>query len=451
MANLFLEIPDSFWGLFRSRNRQVYIDALLQINEEYQYSNYYLSREICIQTLSDYFAKTRVVMVQDELEDELDMLEPLSTRILNWLLKAGWLRKVDDYLNMTVNIVIPDYAAVFVDAFTHLAGEDEDATQVYIQNVYAILFAFKNDPRCNISLLKTALINTRKLNKTLQDMLHNMDRFFASLLEQKNYGDLLREHLDGYVEEIVRKKYHILKTSDNFYLYKTDIKTWIRSMREDEQWQKRMAEGMAPSMILQKLDQLERGFDDIEHRITNIDREHSRYVKATVTRLGYLLNQEDDMKGLVIQLLNRLSANNGDEDMIQAVGSRMNLSQTGLLSEEALYKQRRPRTDFAKQLPDEKELPELSEEEILNYNKVKNRYSRREIEDFIQDHMENGTMKVDQNTVSSDEDFEKLILAYDYSTRTKSRYKAVESDAKPIKNGPYTYPEFQFVRRNTRE
>lgn len=77
------------------------------------------------------------------------------------------------------------------------------------------------------------------------------------------------------------------------------------------------------------------------------------------------------MKGLVIQLLNRLSANNGDEDMIQAVGSRMNLSQTGLLSEEALYKQRRPRTDFAKQLPDEKELPELSEEEILNYNKVK--------------------------------------------------------------------------------
>ena len=25
------------------------------------------------------------------------------------------------------------------------------------------------------------------------------------------YGDLLREHLDGYVEEIVQKKYHILK------------------------------------------------------------------------------------------------------------------------------------------------------------------------------------------------------------------------------------------------
>ena len=424
---------------------------LLKINEEYEYSNYFLSREMCIQLLSSYFAQKRYVIWQDELEEEEDQLEPPATRVLNWLLKTGWLRKVDDYSTMTVNIVIPDYAAVMIEAFHRLSNEQEDETQIYIQNVYAILFSLKNDSRAGIGLLDTAIINTRKLNKSLQDLLHNMDTFFGSLLEQKDYSQLLKDHLEGYVQEVVNKKYHILKTSDNFYLYKTDIKTWIRSMREDEQWQKRMAEGMAPSMILQKLDQLERGFDDIEHRITNIDREHSRYVKATVTRLGYLLNQEDDMKGLVIQLLNRLSANNGDEDMIQAVGSRMNLSQTGLLSEEALYKQRRPRTDFAKQLPDEKELPELSEEEILNYNKVKNRYSRREIEDFIQDHMENGTMKVDQNTVSSDEDFEKLILAYDYSTRTKSRYKAVESDAKPIKNGPYTYPEFQFVRRNTRE
>lgn len=137
--------------------------------------------------------------------------------------------------------------------------------------------------------------------------------------------------------------------------------------------------------------------------------------------------------------------------MIQAVGNRMNLSQTSLLSEEALYKRRRPRTDFAKQLPDEKALPELSEEEILNYNKVKNRYSRKEIEDFIQGHMKEGSMEVDETTVGSDEDFEKLILAYDYSTRTKSRYLAMEEEEDPVKKGPYTYPKLQFVRRNTHE
>ena len=451
-----MEIPDSFWGLFRSKNRQVYIDALLQINEEYQYSNYFLSREICIQTLSDYFAKTRVVMVQDELEDELDMLEPLATRILNWLLKSGWLRKVDDYLNMSVNIVIPDYAAVFVSAFAHLAGEDEDDTQVYIQNIYAILFAFKNDPRCNISLLKTALVNTRRLNKTLQDMLHNMDQFFASLLEQKSYGDLLQEHLDGYVEEIVRKKYHILKTSDNFYLYKTDIKHWLMQMRQDVSWldivcvRNKQLRGLdlTPEDIIGQLDLIDRGFDDIEHRISNMDKEHSRYVRATVTRLNYLLNQEDNTKGLIIRLLNRLADDGEQENMLTETGKRMNLSQMNILSEASLYKRRKVKADFSKNLEPDEEDKELTTEEILNLNRVKNRYSRSDIENFITQRAVSGKMEADADTVSCDEEFEKLILAYDYSTRQKSRYLVEEEEAEMIDNGRYRYPKLVFVRRN---
>ena len=50
------EIPERFWSLFRSVNRATYIEALLKINEEYEYSNYFLSREMCIQLLSSYFA-----------------------------------------------------------------------------------------------------------------------------------------------------------------------------------------------------------------------------------------------------------------------------------------------------------------------------------------------------------------------------------------------------------
>ena len=44
-------------------------------------------------------------------------------------------------------------------------------------------------------MLKTALVNTRKLNKALQDMLHNMDKFFDRLLAKQSYGELLEEHL----------------------------------------------------------------------------------------------------------------------------------------------------------------------------------------------------------------------------------------------------------------
>ena len=77
------------------------------------------------------------------------------------------------------NIVIPDYAAVMIDAFEKLNSEDASETDIYIQNVYATLYAFRNDPRASIGLLRTALVNTRRLNKALQDMLHNMNKFFC--------------------------------------------------------------------------------------------------------------------------------------------------------------------------------------------------------------------------------------------------------------------------------
>ncbi len=461
MANLFPEIPDLFWGLFRSKNRPVYIEALLQINEEYQYSNYFLSREICIQTLSDHFAKEKITLEQDETEDDFDLLEPLSTRILNWLLRTGWLRKVDDYDTMGVNIVIPDYAAVFVDAFAHLAGEDEDETQVYIQNIYAILFAFMKDPRANISLLKTALINTRRLNKTLQDMLHNMDKFFAGLLEQKFYGDLLREHLEGYVEEIVRKKYHILKTSDNFYLYKTDIKQWLRQMRQDTAWLRQVCQKnkalrgleIREEGLVEQLDLIDRGFDDIEHRIINMDKEHTKYIRATVTRLNYLLNKDDNVRGMVIQVLNHL-AEAGEEQRAQDIartGAAMNLSQLTVISDKSLYKRRRPKQDFTEELPEEEASPELSREDILKLNRVRNRYSRRQIEDFVREHMQDGRMEVTEETVENDEDFEKLVLAYDFSTRKDSFYQVKDPEPEEIDNGRYRYPRLTFEKKTLRK
>ena len=448
---LMNEIPDRFWGLFRSINRSTYIEALLRINEEYEYSNYFLSREVCLKVLEDYFDEKRLVIWQDELEEESDELEPPASRVLNWLLRAGWLRKVDDYASMTVNIVIPDYAAVMTEAFFKLHNDEEDETQIYIQNIYAILFSLKNDPRAGIGLLNTAYINTKKLNKSLQDMLFNMDQFFSSLLEQKAYGDLLKEHLEGYVEEIVKKKYHILKTSDNFYLYKNDIKRWIGGLRENVDWMeeisRRSGQKVTAADVAEKLDLIERGFDDIEHRISNMDKEHSRYIRATVTRLNYLLNQEDNMKGLVIRLLNHLSMAEEPDEAIEKAGMCMNLSHQAILSERSIYKKRKSKTEFKETLKADEEPKELTTEEILNLNRLKNRYSKKEIESFIDSHLEQGRMEVTEDTVRTSEEFEKLILAYDYSTRRKSLYEVENMEPELIDNGRYRYPKLVFVRR----
>lgn len=451
---LLLEIPDSFWSLFRSVNREIYIDALLCINKEYEYSNYFLTREVCLQVLSDMNARRKIRLEREETETDFDLLETTSSRILNWLVKTGWLKRIEDFTTMTTNIVIPDYAAVMIGAFERLTSEEMEETEIYIQNVYATLYSFRNDPRVNLNMLRTALVNTRRLNKALQDMLHNMDKFFERLLEKENYGDLLREHLDGYVEEVVRKKYHILKTSDNFYIYKNDIKRCLQEMREDEEWIERVRErseaaGDSGDDVLDLLDLIERGFDDIEHRIANMDKEHSKYVRATVTRLNYLLSGETDTKGLIVQLLNRIAAGGQGErdEMLRTAAGKMNLSHLEILSEKSLYKRRRPKADFISRMEQEEETADLDREEVLKMNRVQMRYSRAQIEEFIEAHMSDDVMDTARLGDMSEEDFEKLILAYDYSVRRNSRFTAVEEDGEMVQNGRYRYPHLKFIQR----
>ena len=434
------EIPAEFWSLFRSGNRDVYIEALLAINDEYQYNNYFLSKEACAQILTEMCREASWNFEREEDETEEEEKSALPGRILSWLLRHKWLRRVEDYTTMTVNIVIPDYAAIMIDAFDRLVNEQMEETQIYIQNVYATLFSYKNDRRKSLSMLKTALVNTKKLNKALQDMLHNMDTFFERLLEQKDYKNLLKEHLDGYVETAVQQKYHILKTSDNFYIYKTDIKRCLRELREDPD--------MTPEQegeMLELVDQIERGFDDIEHRIANMDREHSKYIRATVSRLNYLLSDETERHGLLVQLLNHLGADQEPEEQLEKitqVAERMQLTGISVLNEQPLYRQRRKKR-FEDDLTVEEKPKELSREEILEMNQIRHRFTRKEIEDFIGAHMEDGVLETDHISLKNDEDFEKLILAYDLSVRRKSPYRVVVQEEQ-LEDGGYRYPKMAF-------
>ena len=470
----YYEIPASFWSLFRSVNRDVYIEALLAVNDEYQYNNYFLSREACLQVLSDLCAQTGHGLKREEEETDEEAQETAPRRILNRLLRFGWLRRVEDYAAMTANIVIPDYASVMIEAFERLASEPEEDTQIYIQNVYATLFSFKNDARMNLSMLRTALVNTRKLNRALQDMLHNMDRFFGRLLEKRNYGELLREHLKGYVEEVVERKYHILKTSDNFYIYKTDIRRWLQEMREDTAWVERVRKKQrtrsAPEPggtenplfwtrraareedVLDLIDQIERGFEMIERRIASLDREHSKYIRATLSRLNYLLSGESDRHGLLIQLLNRLGEPEEEAEMerrLRLTAEKMNLASWDVLGENAIYRGRR-RRNFMKELEPEEKDPELSREEILRLNRIHHRFTRAQVEEYIEEHMENGCLDTGLLSVESDEDFEKLILAYDLSIRRDGRFEVLEAGYQ-VKRGPYTWPAMMFVERERKQ
>lgn len=233
-------------------------------------------------------------------------------------------------------------------------------------------------------------------------------------------------------------------------------------MQQDYDWMQRIAQregntGMIGQPASQKdidieeildiLERIDRGFDDIERRIANMDREHMKYVKATVVRLNYLLNQEGSMQGMVVQILNQIATRQKPEEDLKKMAEQINLSGFQALNEKSLYRRRAPKKNFIENLQPQAEQKELSKEDILKLNQIHHRYSRQQVEEFLELHADaQGTIQITEDTVKSDEDFEKLILAYDYAGKKNSKYRLLPNqEAKSADNGRYCYPKLTFI------
>lgn len=450
-----IKIPQQFWNLFSSKNRYIYIESLMTIYDEYLYNDYFLTKETCIQLIAEYFSDRIVDISADEEEIEVDSMEPMATRILNRLIRFTWLKKVEDYSSFKTNVVIPDYASVFIEIFKKLSNGDEGDTDLYIQNVYTNIYSFYYDNKAGMELLKAAMVNTTRLNRALQDMLHNMDHFFAALLEKESYESLLQEHLNVYVETIINKKYSLLKTSDNFYKYKNDIKKLLRAISEDENRlyllkQKGMAEGKKEEEIENNFSdiiyEIERGILNMENRIAHIDTEHSKYVRATVSRLEYLLSSDDSMKGNVVALLNLMSTDKHTE-ILNQISSSIQINDMTIISPDSFYKKRGKRKVFEETVEVEEEVEEeLTKEDILRINRNKHKYSKEQVEQFVFGQMVNGIYRTKEHQIQSDEEFELLILAYDYSMRKSSPFHVVAGAKGMVVSDKYSYPDMTFEK-----
>ena len=451
------QLPQPFWTVFSSRNRYIYMEALLAIYDEYLYNDYFLTKETCIQLIAEHFSDRIVDISADDEEQDTDRMEPMATKILNRLIRFSWLKRVEDYSSFKTNIIIPDYASAFIETIKRVNNPDMDEQDLYIQNVYTSIYSFYHDTKAGLELLKAAMVNTTRLNRSLQDMLHNMDQFFGALLEKDHYEDLLLEHLNSYVETIVNRKYSLLKTSDNFYIYKNDIKRLLRVISEDEERihllkHRLMAEGKQEEDILEEfsriIDEIERGIINMEKRISHIDSEHSKYIKATVSRLEYLLSSDDSMQGNVITLLNLMSGERGQK-LYPQYTSVFLLNDHTVITPDSFYKKRGKRRQFEDTVePLVETEEELSKEDILRINRNKHRYSKAQIEAFILERMKEGRFCTGDHVIEKDEDFELLILAYDYSIRRTSPFHVVPGEHGTITCGRYSFPDIVFVKNN---
>lgn len=225
------KIPKEFYKLFRTKNRDAYMQFLVAIYEENNevYTALGLTIEECRVIIADTIAKARIIWEDEEIEeeDETDTLFPEDSPsgILNTLIRWGWLKSdFDEKLN-TYIISFPEYSQLFTELFQKLQTEDDSRERESILSIYSALFTYHSDTEKNNDILKNALQTSRRLGQLLSNMQDGMRSYFEELSQKKNFIGIQKVLVEE-INTVTVKNMQFLRQQTAFTVIRKQLKNW---------------------------------------------------------------------------------------------------------------------------------------------------------------------------------------------------------------------------------
>lgn len=461
--NFSKSIPDKFFNIFSSINRDIYLESLFVITNEYKSNTAFITKEECNSLLINHFDKKIYnFSIEEDDDDEntfINRPSSYSSKILNSLIKYGWLEEHDDLQQFSTFILIPQHSDALIDTIKKILYPEEYETDSCVSNIYINLKSIFTEDRYKEMFLENAKISSEKLNRLLQNILHNMKGSFDNLLKQETIPDLFKEHLQNYAENIIDKSYHRLKTEDNLYKFRIEILRMVNELLDNENIQEEIINSLvlkrvckskeeAYEKVMSSLDNIKDTFDNIEKKCRVIDDKHNQYVRTSVARLEYLNYREKDIQGNIIKLLEKLSKNCSDRN-INIINKHLYLNKIEIYSDKSCFKGSIRRDKFNSSINEVVICDDfLSKEQVIEKSFKANTYTKEDIQNFILSKInDKNSISVKDLDIDNNVDFCKLVMAFSIGLEKRSNFKVnIIDDAIDI--GKYIVPNIEFLKNN---
>jgi hypothetical protein len=324
--NLFNLIPGNFFSILVSKNKDIYFDALMLLND-------YLKNDLNIK-MDDYIASL-IALIEDKNfipeEEDVSPENPEVTAgnsslpanvkahlILKRFIDTGWVER--EYMDGSfTDILTPyDYAIRVMQLLDELRDEKIQEYNSLVFSTYSALKQAKNEePREMYNAILTARRNTEQLNNELKSLYHNIRNYIRRIQEQNNINELLENHFEKF-KPMADRIYHPIKTMDSIHRYMTPIKDILTTIPEDEDL---MTEMRKRAMMARKYEYDEEAGEeilsaihfvlDIYGKVGNttgeIDRKYHAYIKNSTEKMTYMMTADQSIKGKLLEIFKTYS------------------------------------------------------------------------------------------------------------------------------------------------
>ena len=427
---LFSRIPDRFFSILASTNKELYVQAIFVLRQAFK-TELVIRREdlasMLMDALEEDFARADFSEEAEELDDyEREAADPADSAgasnlsgkahlLLRRLKETGWIETEYESNSFEENITIPDYAISVMNLLYDLSTERVKEYNSYVYATYAALENSVENPDYVYQALQTAYQNTVNLIDELKSLFNNIRRYYRRIPGENDINLLLQAHFDEYQTTIVDTVYYPLKTIDSVPRFKHAIIARLNGWLLNEEILNRIVEqGMTRRVFEDELsgrDEMYRminfvadTYETIEEMLDEIDRKHNEYVNASVEHIRYLMNTDRGAKGKLIELLKHA----GSEEVLREMEAGLSVYRHRFFDQKSLYSQVK-RTRRAEGPPMAVQEAAVQPELVEGFlGEVRRQYTNQKIDAFMEQCFG------DQDVISTEEipvtDSESFIL-----------------------------------------
>ena len=455
---LFDRLPDRFFGILSSAKKELYVEALFVLRQAFL-SEMEIRRDDFASMLMNHL---ETMMLDDDFSDDeeaasldsedLSSLSGKAYFLIRRLKDAGWLDVDFDSSSFDYYISVPDYAVTMMDVLYSLS---HDKVREYNSYVYATFASLENasaDPDYRFNALYIAYRNTENLIRELKSLYNNIRRYQQSALHTMSANALLEEHFEDYREQVVNAVYYPLKTIDSVPRFKHRILAILNEWVMDESVMEAITkQGLERHVFadldggreetLEMINYIVDSYENVEETIARIDQRHISYTRASTERIRYIINSDRSARGKLIDLLQ--NANRRD-DLQERMEAAVLAYQHEFADHSSLYARvKRTKRSEGKPLT----IKDRSDNETLVsgfLDEIRKRYTNQKIDTYILNLMkENGSIKTEEISMSSDEEFILFLLGTIRGREASSPYLVRFREGNADCDG-YSLPRAEF-------
>ncbi len=457
--NLFDKIPENFFSILVSKNKNIYIEALFVLGEAFK-QEMFISRENIIARLINNLEESfnREDFSEDDKANELKDSNVSSKayfllRKLKW---AGWIEFEMQRDSFEEFIILPDYSIKFINLLISLVEEKQVEYNSYVFATYSGLKLASIEKDETYNAINTAYSNTIELVNELKSLYNSLGRFHKKISNKDNINDIVKEHFFEYKEysdEVIFPRF----TRDSVPRYKTPIKDMLNNILADTELLKRTIEiasknkryqsnKEAEKDILDKIRTVLEVYENIDSTMNQIEQKNTDYVRASVQRIQYLLTSDKELKGKLVSLLK----NSKKDNIVEKMEKEIKIIRQEYLNQDSIYvRNLNNKKNQGNPIP-------LKEEKAIDSNafyefakSLEKLYSNRQINEFMENNFK-GKPFITSNEINLDttEDLILLILATIKADKGGKSFYYIQDSDEIVNNNGFIIPNIKFIRRN---